>query len=342
MMQTITKLAVVLIAVIFCLAGVTLAEPIDLSSWTRFNLDFPGFQPSGNWVLSNSDTTVTQTVNTDPTMFLNNIEQTSYGMQGNWRVSNTTDNDFIGFVFGFQDSCHFYIMDWKKANQDESGYGFAQEGFSIKRISAPSVESLSVDDFWLSSGTEYCEILDSYFDANSGWQTNVTYEFKLEFQPYFFNVKVSLNDSILWDTSVSDSAYTYGQFGFYNFSQEMVVYSGFKDTLLFNYLPGDANMATGGWPPAVIGSDVTYLVTYFRGVVTNPACMLSGFYAAADVNGDCRVIGSDVTRLVNYFRSQGIIEPCPDYPPTWVIPNDCPEIAPVGWPNCEGAIISEK
>jgi len=103
----------------------------------------------------------------------------------------------------------------------------------------------------------------------------------------------------------------------------------------FAYLPGDANMYNGSWPPAVIGSDVTYLVNFFRGLTSNPACLLDGFYAAGDVNGSCTVIGSDVTRLVNYFRGQGAIEPCPDYPPLWLAPADCPDEAPSGWPNCE-------
>lgn len=101
------------------------------------------------------------------------------------------------------------------------------------------------------------------------------------------------------------------------------------------YLPGDANMYNGVWPPNVIGSDVTYLVNFFRGLPATPSCLLGGFYCAADVNGDCRVIGSDVTRLVSYFRGIATIIYCPDYEPAWPTPQDCPEEAPSGWPNCE-------
>jgi len=40
------------------------------------------------------------------------------------------------------------------------------------------------------------------------------------------------------------------------------------------------------------------------------------FYPGADVNGDCQVIGSDVTYLVNYFRGINTeIRYCEDYPP---------------------------
>ena len=105
----------------------------------------------------------------------------------------------------------------------------------------------------------------------------------------------------------------------------------------YEYLPGDANMYNGIWPPQCIGSDVTYLVNYFRGV--GNACELDGFWASADANGDCQIIGSDVTRLVSYFRGIGDILYCPDYEPLWLTPDDLPEQAPDGWPNCEAPTI---
>lgn len=108
----------------------------------------------------------------------------------------------------------------------------------------------------------------------------------------------------------------------------------------YAYLPGDANMLNGAWPPAVIGGDVTYLVSYFRGL--NQPCLLDGFWASADANGDCTVIGSDVTRLVNYFRSITDLSYCPDFTPLWLIPDDCPVEAPEGWPNCEDPGITGK
>ncbi|MCP4582552.1 MAG: hypothetical protein GY839_13165 [candidate division Zixibacteria bacterium] len=110
----------------------------------------------------------------------------------------------------------------------------------------------------------------------------------------------------------------------------------------YEYLPGDANMANGVWPPTVIGGDVTYLVNYFRSMPSSQACLLGGFYCSADANGDCAIIGSDVTRLVNYFRGQTTLEYCPDYEPAWPIPDDLPEEAPVGWPNCETPAVSVK
>lgn len=103
----------------------------------------------------------------------------------------------------------------------------------------------------------------------------------------------------------------------------------------YEYYPGDVNMANGLWPPALIGSDVTYLVAYFKGGSTFPPCLLDGFWASADINGDCMIIGSDVIRLVMYFRGESSVSFCEDYPPSWLFSNDIPEYTPFGWPKCE-------
>ena len=99
-------------------------------------------------------------------------------------------------------------------------------------------------------------------------------------------------------------------------------------------------MANGIWPPMVIGGDVTYLVNYFKG--SGDACLLYGFWASADANGDCIVMGSDVIRMVAYFRGAGDIEWCADYPPAWPTSGDLPPSAPDGWPNCETPPVTEK
>lgn len=110
----------------------------------------------------------------------------------------------------------------------------------------------------------------------------------------------------------------------------------------YEYLPGDVNMFNGSWPASVIGGDVTYLVNYFRGLPTSISCLLNGFWASADVNGDCSVIGSDVTKLVNYLRGVGDVTYCPGFVPAWLTPADLPGSAPSGWPNCDVVGLNSK
>ncbi len=108
-------------------------------------------------------------------------------------------------------------------------------------------------------------------------------------------------------------------------------------TILYDYLPGDASMYAGAWPPNILGADVTYLVNYFRG--TTEACLLGGFYASGDINGDCAVIGSDVTYLTTYFRGGNPPTYCPNYYPSWPTSGDLPASAPYSWPNCENSVL---
>jgi len=301
--------------IIFNWTFVLKADPIDLSSWTEVALNLPDGQGAGNWVHSNGNITVTQTINADPSCFLNNLNQSNYTMEGSWQVITGDDDDMIGFVFGYQDSSHFYIMDWKQLSQNASGYGLALEGFSIKKISAPTFADLSHDEFWESTGTEYSTIIASYFDNTIGYEDFTLYDFNLQFAPGEFQITVSLEDSILWEVIVNDSTYTSGQFGFYNFSQANVLYSGFEQGCAF--IPGDAN--SNG---STNGLDVIYLVSHFKG--TGPAppdtcdCQPHGpLLVASDVNGNCAVNGIDVVYLVNYFKGQiQEILHCPDCPPS--------------------------
>ena len=201
------------------------AALLDLSSWTEVTLDLGG-QPVGDWVLSSGNTEVTQIINADPSFYLNNLNQTNYLMQGSWSVETTSDNDFMGFVFGHQDNSHFYLMDWKQGQQNYVGTT-AQEGFSLKKISASSVSDLTLADFWSSAGTTNTTILDTFYGSSAGWVDLTSYDFFLDFKPGQFSVTVKDGTTELWNSTVNDSTYTYGQFGFYNFSQQQVKYAGF-------------------------------------------------------------------------------------------------------------------
>jgi len=225
------KNALRFLIVLAVLAGFSsaMADPIDLSSWSAFDFNPPGYQPGSNWALSADNFSVTQTINADPSFYLNNLSQTSYQMDGKWMVQTGSDDDFIGFVFGYQNSSNFYLFDWKQGQQDYVGTT-AYEGFTIKRIAAASAGDLTLSDFWSSTGHANSTVLASSYGSDKGWADLTEYDFHLDFQPGVFSVSVMQGATTLWDVTVNDGAFGYGQFGFYNFSQEMVNYSGFEQT----------------------------------------------------------------------------------------------------------------
>lgn len=106
----------------------------------------------------------------------------------------------------------------------------------------------------------------------------------------------------------------------------------------YEYLPGDANMFAGAWPPQAIGSDVTYIVNYLRNSPAAQPCLLDDVWASGDVNGSCDISGSDVIRFVNFLRGTIGLTWCPDHDPAWPTPQDVPAEQPPGWPGCDSML----
>lgn len=215
-------------------AGGANAAALDLSGWSPLTLDYTGGQAAGNWELEPGNTAVTQTVNADPSFYLNNLNQTSYTMQGSWQVQpGSGDDDYMGFVFGYQNSSNFYLFDWKAGTQPYVGRT-ATEGMTIKKFDGATgsgLADLSLEEFW-ENQTNFGDmtVLATNHSGTAGWVTNVLYDFRLEFNLTAgeFRILVTQGATTLWDTTISDSTFTAGQFGFFNNSQALVRYAGFE------------------------------------------------------------------------------------------------------------------
>ena len=236
-------------------AGVTV--PVDLTSWTELTLDFPGGQPSGNWVLGGGNTNVTQTINADPSFYLNNLNQTSYSMDGSWQVASGWDDDYMGFVFGYQNSSNFYLFDWKQGTQDYVGTT-AAEGMTIKKMTGGTgdgLADLSLAEFW-ENQVDYgdMEILAQNHGLSEGWVDDVLYDFHLDFNlnPGEIHIVVMDGTTTLWDHTLTDNTFTSGEFGFYNYSQEVVTYAGFEQTGGI-VIPAPGAILLGGIGVALVG-----------------------------------------------------------------------------------------
>lgn len=222
----------------FCCVSIStsaLAIPVDLTSWSASTLDYPGGQPAGNWVLGAGNTSVTQVTNADPSFYLNNKNQTSYSIDGSWEVTTSSDDDFMGFVFGYQNSSNFYLFDWKQANQNYAG-GTATEGMTIKKMTGATGDGLvdlSLGEFWENNNDlGDMDVLAKNHGSTKGWADGTLYDFHLDFNTTAgeFSILVTEGLTTLWDVTVSDSTFTGGQFGFYNYSQQSVRYAGFEQT----------------------------------------------------------------------------------------------------------------
>ncbi|MCO5123285.1 MAG: PEP-CTERM sorting domain-containing protein [Rhizobacter sp.] len=216
-------------------ATAAVADPIDLTPWTALTLDFPGGQSAGRWVLEPGATAVKQVVNADPSFFLNNVNQTSIKIDGTWQVVSGGDDDYMGFVFGYQNSSNFYAFDWKKSGQSYVGQ-YAAEGMTIKRFTGATGDGLvdlSLAEFWENEDNlGDMTVLATNHATDKGWVDGRLYDFHLDYNVVAgqFTIVVKDGATTLWDKTVVDNTFNSGQFGFYNNSQQNVRYAGFEFT----------------------------------------------------------------------------------------------------------------
>ncbi len=195
---------------------------IDLGTWSVVELANTR-DPSPVWVLDDDNTSVTQTLNAEASVFLGDFELSNSRIEGTFRVNTTVDDDLIGFVFGYQDSQHFYLFDWKQGTQNVPGL-LQLQGMTVRRIDAPTPLD-NREDLAQTFGNGDRSV--TLFHNSVAWNSFVDYQWILEFHPGQFTITVKQGQSIVESITIADDRYSNGLFGFYNRSQGGVNYKGF-------------------------------------------------------------------------------------------------------------------
>nr|WP_309504050.1 VPLPA-CTERM sorting domain-containing protein [uncultured Roseovarius sp.] len=212
------------------LPAAAMAAPVDLSGWGENG--FQGNNGAGTWNVQAGNDSVLQTINGRPTVFFesgSNAQGTS--LSGSIEVKTTGDDDFVGFVLGYQDaelnsaSADFWLIDWKQGNQD-----VADAGLSLSHVIG-DVSAAPQNDFWEHTGV-VDEVLRGSTLSSTGWADNQAYTFDLIFTPTLIQVKVDGVTELSYTSIDHGSAFTDGAFGFYNYSQSTVEYAGITSAVV--------------------------------------------------------------------------------------------------------------
>ncbi len=200
--------------------------PVDLATWSK-----RGPAANGNWTVAPGGGSVTQSINGNPTFFVGPTSFIDTVLRGRIRVNTTADDDFIGFVMGYNgpagtgNEMDFVLLDWKQNNQTASGF-LGSEGFALSRVNG-TITNYS-PGFWGHTDSAGFDNLATNFGGTMGWADNVEYSFEILYQSNRVRVDVT-GGAFATATTVLDVAGSFpaGSFGFYNFSQANVTYSGF-------------------------------------------------------------------------------------------------------------------
>lgn len=199
------------------------AAPVDLSSWSVEG-------SNSSWNVAADNNSVLQTVNGSPTVFHNGVNSQGNALSGTIEVETTSDDDFIGFVLGFDTgdfsnaAADFILIDWKQGNQGAYG-GTALAGLSISQVSG--VLGDNSGSWWHDPTNNVTELARATNLGSTGWADNTEYSFDLTFTSSLIEVFVDGVKELSINGSFED-----GSFGFYNYSQSNVRYAGIQEAAL--------------------------------------------------------------------------------------------------------------
>lgn len=200
--------------------------PIDLNTWSK-----RGPAANGNWTVAPDGLSVTQSINGNPTFFVSSTSFVNTVLRGKIRVNTTSDDDFVGFVMGFNgpastgNDMDFVLLDWKQTSQNNGGF-LAQRGMALSRVQGTITQPLP--GFWGHTESAEWDVLATNYGTTLGWADNTQYEFEIHYLANRVTVNVK-GGAFATLTTMIDVAGNFpaGAFGFYNFSQPNVTYSGF-------------------------------------------------------------------------------------------------------------------
>ena len=176
-----------------------------------------------------SNDSANQLLNSIPTVLFSGIDSQGIALSGTIQVQTETDDDFIGFVLGYDDNdlfgtnatTDYILVDWKQGTQ--SGW---DAGMSISRVTGGPIASSGTDtggDAWQHVGNvNFIERAATL--GNTGWVDFTEYFFEIIFNPT--NIQVSVDGVQQFNIN---GTFENGSFGFYNFSQPDVRYAGIEE-----------------------------------------------------------------------------------------------------------------
>jgi len=200
----------------------TLSRIVTIVRELKTNLSEWKANGQGNWVLQDDNRSILQTINGEPTVFHNDVASQNeiFTLNGKITVNTSSDDDFIGFVLGynegdlFNDASDYLLIDWKQGTQNG-----APKGLAISHITKAIGSGAWIHN--TSQGIE--ELQRGKTLGNIGWKDYRSYLFKIKFTQT--QVQVYIDDSL--ELNVTGN-FSDGGYGFYNYSQSTVNYAAIE------------------------------------------------------------------------------------------------------------------
>ncbi|XP_059059045.1 cartilage oligomeric matrix protein [Achroia grisella] len=212
----------------------SLIHRTDFRKYMTVRLDPEGeSQQDPNWGVGNEGAEILQTLNSDPGLAVGFEYFGGIDFEGTLFVDTQIDDDYVGFIFGYQNNKRFYVVMWKKNSQTywqtTPFRAVAEPGIQLKLVNSKTGPGKTLRNaLWNTESTPDQVTLLWKDPRNVGWKEKTAYRWRLLHRPKIglIRLKVYENNRLVADSrNVYDFTLRGGRLGVFCFSQEMIIWS---------------------------------------------------------------------------------------------------------------------
>ncbi|XP_076356143.1 cartilage oligomeric matrix protein-like [Tachypleus tridentatus] len=206
----------------------------DFRAYQTVVLDPEGdSQIDPHWVIYNQGAEIVQTMNSDPGLAVGFQAFGGVDFEGTFFVDTEIDNDYVGFIFSYQDNARFYTVMWKKDLQTywqpTPFRAVAEPGIQLKLVkSSTGPGEMMRNSLWHTGDTRNEVRLLWKDPRNVGWREKTAYRWLLLHRPKIGLIRLRIFEgaSMVADSgNVFDNTLKGGRLGVFCFSQEALIWS---------------------------------------------------------------------------------------------------------------------